>query len=162
MKRTRAIDRTTRRRFGRKGRMALAVVILAGFASTGAYAYWTTSGSGTGSASAGTLSQVTIDDVVIGAALRPNGPARDVTIKLKNPNSFPVDIVSIAADAITSDKSGCGGSGTGVTLDLSAVTGSIAANFTKSFTTSASMSASSVNECQGATFASNLTLVVHK
>ena len=61
MKRTRAIGRTMPRRFGRKGRMALAVVVLAGFASTGAYAYWTTSGSGTGSASAGTLSQVTID-----------------------------------------------------------------------------------------------------
>ena len=142
--------------------MAVTVIFLAGFASTGAYAYWTTSGSGTGSASAGTLSQVTIDDVVIGAALRPNGPARDVTIKLKNPNNFPVDIVSITADAITSDKLGCGGSGTGVTLDLSAVTGSIAANFTKTFTASASMSTSSATECQGSTFASNLTLVVHK
>ena len=161
MKLTRGTGRTTSRRFGRKGRIALAVVLV-GFASTGAYAYWTTSGSGTGSASAGTLSQITIDDVVIGAALRPNGPARDVTIKLKNPNNFAVDIVSITAGAITSDKSGCNGSATGVTLDLSTVTGSIAANFTKTFTASASMSSSSVTECQGATFSSNLTLVVHK
>ena len=38
--------------------MALAVLLLAGFASTGAYAYWTTSGQGTASGSAGTLEKV--------------------------------------------------------------------------------------------------------
>lgn len=165
MKRTDATRTRTRRaarRFGRKSRIALAVVLLAGFASTGAYAYWTTTGQGTGTASAGTLEQVTIDSVVIGNALRPGGPAVNVTINLTNPNSFAVDIESLTAGAVTSSAGGCSGAATGVTLDLSAVTGSIPATTTLPYIASASMSTASVSACQGATFSAPLTLLVRK
>ena len=159
---TRTRARRASRRFGRKSRIALAAVILAGWASTGAYAYWTTTGQGTGTASAGTLEQVTIDSVVIGNALRPGGPAVNVTINLTNPNSFAVDIESLTAGAVTSSAGGCSGAATGVTLDLSAVTGSIQATTTLPYIASASMSTASVSACQGATFSAPLTLLVRK
>ncbi len=149
-------------RFGRKIRIALAAVLLAGFGSTGAYAYWTTTGQGTATASAGTLEQVTINSVVIGTALRPGGPSVNVTINLTNPNGFAVDIESLTAGAVTSSAGGCSGAGTGVSLDLSGVTGSIPATTTVPYIASASMTTASVSACQGATFSAPLTLLVRK
>ena len=150
-------------RFGRKIGIALAVVVLAGFASTSAYAYWTTTGQGTATASAGTLERVTIDDVAIGNALRPGGPAVSFTLKLKNPNPFAVDIESITAGTVASSAPGCSGASTGVTLDLSGITGSIPALATAyPLVASASMTAASVSACQGATFSAPLTLLVRK
>ena len=140
----------------------MAVLLLAGFASTGAYAYWTTSGQGTASGSAGTLEKVTIEQVVIGDALRPGGTPVNVTITLRNPNTFVVDIESVTAGAVTADKPGCDGADTGVTLDLSAVAGSIPASTTQIYTASASMTIASVSNCQGATFSAPLTLLVRK
>lgn len=140
----------------------MAAVLLAGWTCTGAYAYWTTSGGGTASASAGTLANVTIDQVVVGDTLRPGGPAVNVTVKLNNPNAFAVDITSITAGAVASDMAACAGADTGVTLDLSAVTGSIPASTMETYIASASMTTASVAACQGATFSAPLTLLVRK
>jgi hypothetical protein len=158
----RSSKRRTFLRFGRNGRIALAVALLAGWTTTGAYAYWTTSGQGSASANAGTLERVTIDNVVLGTALRPGGPAVSVTVNLTNPNTFAVDIESLTAGAVASSLAGCSGAGTGVTLNLVGVPGSIPANTTLTYIASASMTTASVSACQGAIFSVPLTLLVRK
>ena len=55
------------------------------------YAAWTTNGSGSGYAKAGTAQALTTVDVSAStsATLYPGGPAGDVSIRISNPNSFP-------------------------------------------------------------------------
>ena len=163
MRRSRSLEPRPRRRFRRRYLVALVALVGGVTAITGAYAYWTTTGSGTGSATSGTLQTVTIDAVTFdGGTLRPGGPATSVHIPATNSNNFAVDITSLTAGPIHSDKSGCDDADTGVTIDLSGVTGSILANTTRPFTAPASMSTASVSACQGATFSAQLTLVVRK
>ena len=163
MSRPGVLKEGSRRPFRRRYLVAFVALGAGATAVTGAYAYWTASGSGTGSGAAGTLQTVTIDSVTFdGGTLRPGGPNTAVHIPATNSNSFAVDITSLAAGPIHSDKSGCDGADTGVTVDLSGVTGSIPPNTTTSFTAPASMSTASVSACQGATFSTQLTLVVRK
>ena len=152
------------RRLRLTGRFLLAATALAVVGGASAYAHWTTPGTGTSSASTGTLATVSIDGVSFNGSLRPAGPPADVTITVTNTNSFDVSIVSVTAGAITSDKPGCGGTGqpTGVSLDLSAVTGLVPALTTNLYTASSSMDTTSVSACQGATFTTPLTLLVRQ
>jgi hypothetical protein len=106
------------------------------------------------------MAEVTIDNVAIGSSLRPNGPASNVTVTITNPNNFAVQIASISASSVISDTPGCSGPNTGVTLDLSDVTGMIPATTTATYASSASMSVSAAQACQGATFSTELTLSV--
>jgi hypothetical protein len=152
---------TLRRRYRHKGLVALAAVVLGGIATPFAVAYWTSSGSGAGAASAGTLATVAIDSVTAGNGLRPNGPEVNVTVHIMNANDYAVVIDSVTAGTIHSSKSGCDGAGTGVSLDLSSLTGSLPSG-PSTFTASASMDDTSVSACQGATFSAVLTLAVHK
>ncbi len=138
------------------------MALLVGWTTTGAYAYWTTSGQGSATAIAGTLQQVTIGNVVLGNALRPGGPAVNVTVNLTNPNSFAVNIESLSAGAVASSLAGCSGANTGVTLNLVGVPSSIPANTTLPYIASASMTTASVSACQGAIFSVPLTLLVRK
>ena len=73
----------------------LTVVIAAGaavVASTGvAYAYWTTQGSGTGEATAGTTATadaIILEQTTAIAGLYPGGPAADIVVKATNPADF--------------------------------------------------------------------------
>lgn len=149
------------RRLRRRGLVTLLAVVLGGVATPFAIAYWTSSGSGAGAASTGTLAAVTIDSVTVGNNLRPSGPDVDVIIHIVNPNNYAVIIDSAAAGTVHSNKSGCDGTTTGVTLDLSSVTGTLPSGATD-FTATASMDGTSVSACQGATFSAVLTLAVHK
>ena len=165
-----SLSRTKQRRRRRAARVFGLALIATGFIGTGALAYWSTTGTGTGTATAGTLATVTVDQVIIGNQLYPGGPNVDVTIQVKNSNTFPVTVFSMMAGPITSDKLGCGGGtgqDTGVTLDLSPVAGVISAGTSTTpcittFTAHASMDSTSVSACQSARFSSALTLVVHK
>ena len=149
---------------GLAGRLLIPATVLAVVGGGIAYASWTGPGTGTSSASSGTLATVSIDGVSFNGSLRPNGPPAVVTITVMNTNSFAVDIVSVTAGAIISDKTGCGATGqpTGVSLDLSAVTGFVPALTTNMYTASSSMDTTSVSACQGATFTAPLTLVVRQ
>lgn len=83
-----------------------AVLLLA----VGAYAYWTQGGSGTGSATAGTTSNITVNQT--GApvtGLYPGGPAVTLSGNFDNPNSGSVRISSITA--VVSSISGAGSDG---------------------------------------------------
>ena len=122
-------------------------------------AAWSTSGSGTGYAKAGTASALTLSDASASttADLYP-GATGTVKLKVTNPNSFPVRVTAVAkqaAGSITSDKGAACDASTGVTFtNQSGLTLDVGANATATFTlnNAVSMTNASDNTCQGAVF----------
>jgi hypothetical protein len=136
--------------------MTLIVMAAVGFV----YAAWTTNGSGSGYAKAGTASALTTVDVsaTTAASLYP-GVNGDVKLQISNPNPFPVRVTAVSLNGQQSDIAADGGhSGcttTGVTFtNQSGLTIDVAASSSTTTTLSgaASMSNASLNACQGATF----------
>ncbi len=161
MKRPRSLAFRLRRAGASKRRVALLVLLLGCFAGGAAYAYWTTQGTGSGSATAGTLEPVTIENVAFSGRLYPGGSA-PVTITVNNPNAFSVTVSSLTAGSVTSDKAGCGGSNTSVTLNLGGLQTATIIPGTQALMASASMGLNSVSACQGAMFSTSLNLGVQK
>jgi hypothetical protein len=121
------------------------------------YAAWTSSGTGSGYAKAGTAQALSTVDVSASttATLYP-GADGDVLIEIDNPNPYPVRVTSITGNgAITADAAHPGCTTTGVTFtDQTGQTIDVAANESTQTTLSgaASMSNASDNACQGAVF----------
>ena len=133
---------------------AIVVLVL----SSIVFAAWSTSGSGTGYAKAGTASALVIGDASASttADLYP-GATGSVKLMVTNNNSFPVRVTSVSkqAGAITSDKGAACNAATGVTLtNQTGLTLDLAANSTQTFTlaNAVSMTNASDNTCQGAVF----------
>jgi hypothetical protein len=128
------------------------------------YAAWTTNGTGSGYAKAGTAQALTTVDVSASttATLYPGGPAGDVTIRISNPNSYPVTVTGVSGSgAITADAGHAGCTTTGVTFtNQTGLSISVPANGATTATLSgaANMSNASVDGCQGATFAIPVTI----
>ena len=141
------------------GAMTLIVLTAVGFV----YAAWTTSGSGSGYAKAGSSQALTTVDVSAstGATLYP-GVSGDVKLQISNPNPYAVRVTAVTGNgAITADAGHSGCTTTGVSFaNQSSLTIDIAANSstTSTLTGAASMSNASLNACQGATFAIPVTL----
>ena len=155
MKRTRMLRK--RRSMSRIARVGLAALVLTVPYGT-AYAYWSTPGSGSATATAGTLNSVTIDSVFFDGTLRP-GTSIPVHITVTNSNSFSVTVFSLTAGAITSNPAGC----SGVTLvGLAGVTGTVFPNGQTTLDVTASMPTTAPSVCQGATFSTQLDLTVRK
>ncbi len=142
---------------------AIAMAVLSG----GAQAYFRSSGSGTGTATAGTLQPVVLAALTSEtptSTLVPGGSA-DLLLKVNNPNSSNVTLVGItpkAGGSVTPSLPGCTTSG----VSLAAI-GTLAITLTPGFNTvhvsnGATMSTASVTGCQGATFAIDVTITVHK
>jgi len=153
--------------------VAITVLTLAGLSGV-AYAYWRSAGQASATVSVGSMSTVTIEALVGGdapsARLYPGGPARDVVLKVHNPNAFTVSVVSVVGNGTITGVGGTGSCAiTGVTFSYPSV-----ASITPSPTLSASsttllhlpgaatMSTASNNGCQGATFHIPVTLTVHR
>ena len=62
-----------------------------------AFAYWTNSGSGTGSATTGTNEAITVIQTVSSAVLVPGGPASTLSGTFTNPNTSPVFVNTVTA-----------------------------------------------------------------
>jgi hypothetical protein len=135
------------------GGMALLATVVVGFV----YAAWTTSGSGSGYAKAGTSQALTTVDVsaTTVASLYP-GVNGDVKIQISNPNPYAVRVTAIAdTGAATPDAGHSGCTTTGVTFnDQTGLTIDIAASSdtTTTLTGAASMSNASLDACKGAIF----------
>ena len=82
---------------------AIAVLAFAGIA----YAYFTTGGSGSGTATVGSIGDVTIDDVVITGTLYPDGPAATVDFTINNPTDAPVKVAAVVSDGVTGLTGNC-------------------------------------------------------
>lgn len=126
------------------------------------YAQWTTNGSGSAYAKAGTAQALSTVDVSAStsATLYP-GVSGDVLIKLDNPNPYTVTVTGVSGTGtITADAghSGCTTTGvtftnqTGLTLTIPAKSGGVDGVLQTTLTGAASMSNASLNACQGATF----------
>lgn len=121
-------------------------------------AAWSTSGSGTGFAKAGTASALVIGDASASttADLYP-GATGSVKLAVTNNNSFPVRVTAVTkqAGAITSDKGAACNAATGVTFtNQSGLTLDVGANASATFNlpSAVSMTNASDNTCQGAVF----------
>jgi hypothetical protein len=74
-----------------------------------AYAYWTTTGSGTGSATAGTTATFTVASVTTGDALSPNGPTQTAAFTITNPGSGAQQVKQVVVSILKADGSAWNG-----------------------------------------------------
>lgn len=151
-----------------RNRMVQVAIIAAAFClSAGtAYAYFTSSGSGSATASAGSLRPVTIEATTgtPGTPLLPGGTG-DVTLTVDNPNSFDLTVVSVTGTgAITAVGNPACTEHSGVSFnppsspDLLIVPGTNHLDLAGS----AAMSTASSGSCQRATFSIPVTITVRK
>jgi len=127
-----------------------------------AFAAWTSTGSGNGSALAGSAQGVTVEgDAVTTGLLYPNADG-DVVVKVTNPNPYAVTVSAINGNgAVTTDAVDCTDS-TVTFTDVSGLDQDIAGNngtYTFTLTDAASMSDLAEDECQGASFSVPVTVV---
>lgn len=156
-----------------KRRVSRKLAVLTVFAALGAvglvYAAWTTNGTGSGYAKAGTAQALSTVDVSAStsATLYPGGPAGDVLIRISNPNPYPVTVTAVSGNgAITPDSghSGCSPTGvsftnqTGLTISVPAKVGATNGETETTLSGAASMSNASVDACQGAVFTIPVTI----
>lgn len=156
----------------RRSRRFTAVLVVCEIATVlfavGAVAYFTASGTGAGTAVAGTLQTVTLTALAGGdtptSTLVPGGSA-DLILKVNNPNSYKVTLISIAAKtggSVTPNLPGCTTSGVALaTIGALAIT-LVPGSNTVHIANGATMSTASVSGCQGATFAIDVTITVQK
>jgi hypothetical protein len=93
----------------RKKRVAvvLTLTVLASGVSGLAYSYWTTGGSGSGTATtAAGVSDITVVQTSTVSGLAPGLGAQDLEGNFNNPNTSPVHISTVVA-SLTTDKVGC-------------------------------------------------------
>jgi hypothetical protein len=147
-----AAPRTPRR--ARRRIIAVVVGTAGALAATAAFAAWTVGGGGTGTATATSASALTTSVATTTAALYPGITGSALYLKVNNPNPFPVAITSVNANGAAVPDAGhptC--TTTGVTFTTTAVTQTVPANGTLSFTAAGvAMTNASDTGCQGATF----------
>jgi hypothetical protein len=146
------------------------VALVAAIAAVGAYAYFTASASGTGSASAGTLQPVTVTAFTgsdsPSSPLLPGGTG-DVILRISNPNPYAVTLVAVTGGpgSISADAGHPSCTTTGVTFTgQTSLSNTIAGSGTTlvDLPGAAAMSSASSNGCQGASFSIPVTITVHK
>ncbi len=76
-------------------------------AGGGTYAYWTSVGSGSSTASTGTVVAVTVNQTTTVAGLAPGLAAQSLSGNFDNPNAGPVYIAAVTAVVTGTDKAGC-------------------------------------------------------
>ncbi|WP_426997034.1 hypothetical protein [Pseudarthrobacter sp. N5] len=159
---------------GRRGAKtaALTAILSLAIGTGGAYAYWTSTGAGTGSAANGTMQTVTVEAFVSGdspqSTLVPEGTAETI-LRVTNPNPYTVQVYSVSPNGpATADSTHTGCTTTGVTFTGTAAPTTpavyVAANSTALITLpgTAAMDSTSQSACQGATFHLPVTLAVRK
>ena len=85
---------------------AITTVALLGIGGA-AFAYWTTSGSGVGSASTGTNSPIVVNLTSTVTGLAPGLSAQALSGTFDNANSSPVYVTAVTATVTGTDKVGC-------------------------------------------------------
>ena len=99
------------RNLSKKAKTIIAGAAIAGLASAGgAYAYWTTTGNGTGSAAttAGTVNNLSFTQTAVNA-MYPGDSSQTLTVAVKNTSTTEKAYVATVTGYITTDKTGCTG-----------------------------------------------------
>ena len=148
--------------------IAPAVCVVVGLSSGAAYAYFSSTGHGTGSASVGTMQPVTIDSATVNpqTPLLPGGSGA-VTLKVDNPNGFAVTLVSVTGDGAITASGGAGGCATTGVVTFTNQTGLSTVIAASGITSvdlkgAAAMTTAAAAGCQGATFSIPVTITVEK
>jgi hypothetical protein len=153
--------------------LAATVVLVMGLGGGAAFAYFAVTGSGSGAASTDPPQSVTVLQTTgtVTNKLYPGGSG-DLVVKLDNPNSYPVDIESVAAGTGTVIGSGGIGACTDTGVSASPQTGlsiSVASDASPPnhpvpvvIRNGVSMSTSSDSGCQGATFQVPVVIMVRR
>jgi hypothetical protein len=148
------------RKISKTAKLAVAGVSVGTLAVSGvAYAYWSTTGTGSGSATTGTSSVFAVtSDAATGGLLTPGGPTDTVAFHVKNNNSGVQRLTAVAVTVANSDGTewtaapGC--SAADYTVGTPSFTaGDIAAGATKDGTVTISMNnlGTSQDGCKGVT-----------
>jgi hypothetical protein len=87
--------------------LILALLVVGVIAATGAYAYWTLGGSGSGTAQTGTANDVTVNQTSTVSGLYPNGPAQGLSGNFDNPNANAVVVSNVSAVVTGTSNAGC-------------------------------------------------------
>ena len=93
------------RKMSRKAVVLLTAALLA--VAGAAFAYWTVTGSGTGSANTGATTPITVNQTSTVTGLVPGTAAQALSGTFDNPNSGPVYVTSVTATVTGTDKTGC-------------------------------------------------------
>ena len=143
------------------------VALVLGLSAGAAFAYFTSHGSGHASGSTGTLQAVT----VAASAGTPSTPlfpghSGDVILRVNNPNSVAVTLISVAGNGtITADAGHSSCTTSGVTFaNQTGLSINIPGNQTTQVDLpgAVSMSTASSNGCQGASFSVPVSITVHE
>ena len=135
--------------------LLLCALMMVGFGTGSAYAFFTSSTAGVGSGSTAALQSVSVvgfqDGDAVTTPLQP-GTTGDVILRIYNPNSFNVSLVSVSPGAISDGNSGCDASNitfnTPTNLPMTVVPGTALYHLTGA----ATLSANAPNACQSAAF----------
>lgn len=159
-----------RARRARPRRHAAGLLVVVGALAIGgaAFAWVSTSSSGTAEASTSTMSPVTVaalgDADATTSDLQPGGAA-DVVLRVSNPNPYAARLVAVAPNGAVTATGGVGTcTTTGVTLVAqSGLAVALPADTTTlvDLPAAATMSAASSSGCQGATFSIPVAITVH-
>ncbi len=157
------------RRFGTRWGKALIAAIAVVAVGGSALAYYTSAGSGSGSASVGSPAELTITAVTPTAGALYPGGAGEIAATISNPNTFTVRVNSLVlgSGGISADggHSACDTSAlhyttqtnAGAGWTIPARVGSTDGSLDVHLADAISMDTDAANECQGATFAVSLT-----
>ena len=123
-----------------------------------AFAYWTTSGNGSGSAATGDSSAFTVEtDAAVGDLLTPGGPTQTITFHVTNENSGVQRLQAVVAKVANDDGSAWNsGNCSAADFDVSATSftaGDVASGATKdgTFTISMKNLSTSQDDCKNVT-----------
>jgi hypothetical protein len=101
------------KRISKRTAVLLAVVAAAVMAAVGAYAYWTTTGTGSGTATVGTDTPWQVDTAAAtGGPLTPGGPSQTVGYTVTNNSTGHQLLSNVAISVANSDGSAWDGPGT--------------------------------------------------
>ena len=153
-------------RWARRSLVGLVMsLILVGVSSGAAYAYWRTTGSGSGAASVGTVQSVTVLAASgTPASLLVPGASAELVLSISNPNSYALTLTGIAPNGTitVSGGSGCTAVNSGVSVStLSGLSLSISAGTsTVRIPAGIQMTSGSASGCQSADFQVPVTVTV--
>lgn len=155
-------DVSRQRPLGRGLTLIVGVIALValGFGADRAYAFWTSSGSGTGSATTGTALNVTVAAGTSTTPLQPNGSG-DLAFTVLNPNAFSVQITALS---IASQPTACTDPQLTLTFTTPLTVPANSSPTPASFDLPAAlhMGVGASSDCQGKTFSVPLTATVQR
>jgi hypothetical protein len=139
--------------------IAIGVVGMGVFGPSQAFAFWRTSGSGSGESANNTPAAVTIATNATPATGLQPGSSGDFVVSVSNPNAFDVTLTALSITG----ASGCTDpalslTGSGLPLTIAANANAVR----KVLANAVQMGAGATNDCQGATLTLNLTATVER